>query len=85
MSQYIITMRWYVESDEQMEEELKNISLEDRNEKILNLLRHRENGTECCSTCPTRSNESAVVLDWKNFYQKKTIYMSVKKTKSNTE
>ena len=85
MSQYVVTMRWYVESDEQLEKEMKDLNLEDKNEKILNILQHRENGTECCGICPTRSNESSVVLDWKDFYDKKPIYMSVEKTKSITD
>ena len=85
MSQYVVTMRWYVESDEQLEKEMKDLDIEDKNEKILNILQHRGNGTVCCGICPTRSSESSVVLDWKDFYDKKPIYMSVKKTKSITD
>ena len=80
MSQYVVTMRWYVESDEQLEKEMKDLNLEDKNEKIINILQHRENGTGCCGICPTRSSESSVVLDWKDFYDKKPIYMSIEKT-----
>jgi len=83
MSQFVVTMRWYVESDEQLEEELESLSLEDKNEKILDILRHRENGTECCGSCPINSNESAVILDWKEFYGKKPIYMSIDKIKKS--
>jgi hypothetical protein len=83
MGQYVVTMRWYVESDEQIEEELASFNLEDKNEKILDILRHRENGTECCSICPMNLNESSIVLDWKDFYGKKPIYMSVDKIKKS--
>ena len=79
MSQYVVTMRWYVESDEKMENEMKDLNIEDKNEKILDILRHRENGSICCDSCPTRNNESEVVLEWKDFYDKKPIYMSVDK------
>ena len=85
MSQYVVTMRWYVESNEQFEGELESLNLEDKNKKILDILRHRENGTECCGSCPLNSNESSVVLDWKNFYGKKPIYMSVDKIKKSKE
>ena len=85
MSQYVVTMRWYIESNEQLEREIKNLDLVDKNEKILNILRHRENGTKCCEICPIRSSESSVVLDWKDFYNKKPIYMSMVKTKSTTD
>ena len=81
MSRYVVTMRWYIESDEQMEDEIKNLSLKDKNEKILNILRRRTNGSECCSSCPTQNNESEVILDWKDFYDKKPIYMSIKNIK----
>ena len=79
MSQYVVTMRWYVESGKKMEEEMKDLTIEDKNEKILDILRHRENGSICCDSCPTRNNESEVVLEWKDFYDKKPIYMSVDK------
>jgi len=77
MSRYVVTMRWYVESDEQLEKEMKDLSIDDKNEKILDILRHRTNGSASCSSCPTRNNESEVILDWKDFYDKKPIYMSV--------
>ena len=70
-------MRWYIESDNAIDKELKEISKDEKNEKILEILRHRSNGSKCCESCPTRNNESHVVLDWKDFYDKKPIYMSV--------
>ena len=79
MSQYVVTMRWYVESGKKMEEEMKDLTIEDKNEKILDILRHRENGSICCDSCPTHNSESEVVLEWKDFYDKKPIYMSVDK------
>ena len=77
MGRYVVTMRWYVESDEQLENEIKGLGVEEKNEKILDIIRHRKNGSSCCETCPTRNNESHIVLDWKDFYDKKPIYMSV--------
>ena len=82
MSQYIVTMRWYVESDDLFEKESMVLSKKDKKKKIIDILKHRENGTECCSNCPTHKNESSVVLDWKDFYEKKPIYMSVNKVRT---
>ena len=85
MSQYVVTMRWFVESDESLENEMKNLSIKDKNEKVLDILRHRTNGSESCGSCPTRNNESATILNWKDFYDKKPIYMNIEKTKSTTD
>ena len=85
MSQYVVTMRWFVESDESLEDEMKNLNIEAKNEKVLDILRHRTNGSESCGSCPTRNNESATILNWKDFYDKKPIYMNIEKTKSTTD
>ena len=45
MSQYVVTMRWYVESDDLFEKEIEKLNIEEKKEKIINILKHRENGT----------------------------------------
>ncbi|MAJ44964.1 MAG: hypothetical protein CMF96_09520 [Candidatus Marinimicrobia bacterium] len=74
-------MRWYVESDSAMEKELNELSNEEKNKKIVEILRHKTNGNKTCEGCPTRNNESHVVLEWKKFYEKKPTYMSIKNVK----
>ena len=81
MSQYVVTMRWYVESDEKMEGEIKDLNIEDKNKKIVEILHHKSNGEKCSDICPTKNCESYVVLDWKDFYDKKPIYMHSKNIK----
>ena len=85
MSQYVVTMRWYVESDDLFEKETEELNTKEKNKKIINILKHRENGTKCCQNCPTHKSESSVVLDWKDFYEKKPIYMSIDKLNIGSE
>lgn len=74
---YMITMRWYVETDENLV-----AGATDTDQKLLELLRHREDGSKSCSTCPTRNNEGYSILDYHFFMgEKKPVYMSVDKVK----
>tara|TARA_B100001029_G_C15057357_1_gene455470 strand:- start:587 stop:814 length:228 start_codon:yes stop_codon:yes gene_type:complete len=70
-------MRWYVESDNNFEKELTKLSIDEKNKKIAELVRHKSNGEKCSDLCATKNCESYIVLDWKDFYGKKPIYMSV--------
>ena len=49
--QYMVTMRWYVETDEELV-----AGAADTDEKLLEIVRHRKDGSKSCSTCPTRNN-----------------------------
>ena len=68
---YMVTMRWYVETDE----ELVSGSHES-DQKLLNLVRHQSNGKPCLPDCPTRNNEGYAVLDYHYFMGDKKPYMS---------
>jgi len=68
---YMVTMRWYVETDE----ELVPGAAETDN-KILEILRHRKDGSKSCSTCPTRNNEGYSILDYHYFMGNKDPYIS---------
>ena len=58
---YLITMRWYVETDE----------------KLLNLVQHRTDGKPVCKSCPTRNYEGYGILDYHHFMgDNKEVYMS---------
>ena len=50
--QYMVTMRWYVETDEELV-----AGAAETDEKLLEIVRHRKDGSKSCSTCPTRNNE----------------------------
>ncbi len=74
---YMITMRWYVETDKDMV-----AGAPETDQKLLELLRHREDGSTSCSTCPTRNNEGFAILNYNYFMgDKKPVYMSVDKVK----
>ncbi len=74
---YMITMRWYVETDEDMV-----AGAPETDEILLELLRHKEDGRESCSHCPTRNNEGYAILNYHYFMgDKKPVYMSVDKIK----
>lgn len=81
MSKYVVTMRWYVETDDDIEKSFKKLSKTKKDEKILNILRHNKNGKKSCDKCPSRHNEAHTVLEWKDFYDKKPIYISIKDIK----
>lgn len=74
---YMITMRWYVETDEDLV-----AGAQESDDKLLELLRHRKDGSSSCSTCPTRNNEGYAILNYHYFMgEKKPAYMSVDKVK----
>ena len=79
MSQYVVTLRWYVETDEAFEAEAAGLSLEEKENKILKMVQHRSDGSASCDTCPSRNNETFVVLDWYDYFKKKKIYISTDK------
>ena len=68
---YMVTMRWYVETDE----ELVSGSHES-DQKLLDLVRHQSIGKPCLPDCPTRNNEGYAVLDYHYFMGDKKPYMS---------
>lgn len=68
---YLVTLRWYVEIDEKLVPGSKR-----SDEKILEVLRHRINGTVSCSTCPTRNQEGYAILEHHDFMGDKTVYMN---------
>lgn len=73
-NRYIVTLRWQVETDE----ELVPGSAE-ANNKILNILRHKADGRPACSSCPTRNQEGIGILDYHYFSGDKPVYMTVDK------
>ena len=69
---YLVTMRWYVETDEELV-----AGAAETDEKLLEIVRHREDGSKSCSTCPTRNHEGYGILDYHYFMgDKKPVYMS---------
>ena len=75
---YMITMRWYVETDKDLV-----AGAQESDDKLLELLRHRADGSSSCSTCPTRNNEGYAILNYHYFMgEKKPVYMSVNKVKN---
>jgi hypothetical protein len=74
MNRYLITLRWYIETDEELVPGAK-----ETDEKLLEILRHRANGTRSCETCPTRNNEGYAILEYHDFMGEKPVYMSTEK------
>ena len=74
--QYMVTMRWYVETDEELV-----AGAAETDEKLLEIVRHRKDGSKSCSTCPTRNNEGFAVLDYHYFMGDKKPYMSTEMIK----
>ena len=56
---YLVTMRWYVETDEDLV-----AGSAESDEKLLEMVRHRNDGSKSCSTCPTRNHEGYGILDY---------------------
>ena len=73
---YMITMRWYVETDEELVS-----GSQESDQKLLDLVRHRSNGKPCLPDCPTRNNEGYAVLDYHYFMGDKDPYMSTEMIK----
>ena len=68
---YMVTMRWYIETDEELVP-----GAAEKDNKLLEILRHRKDGSKSCSTCPPRNNEGYSILDYHNFMGNKDPYMS---------
>ena len=67
---YSLTLHWYVETDEDLAP-----GSQEADEKILEILRHRLNGTASCSTCPTRNPDSYTIRRYDTVGEK-PVYMS---------
>lgn len=65
-------MRWYIETNEKLV-----AGAEETDKKLLNILRHRTDGSDSCKRCPTRHAEGYSILDYHNFMgDRKPVYMS---------
>ena len=74
---YLITMKWFVETDEELVS-----GATETDEKLLDLVRHRSNGKPCLPDCPTRNSAGYGILDHHYFMgDNKTVYMSSEKIK----
>ncbi|NOZ74360.1 MAG: hypothetical protein GXO90_03140 [FCB group bacterium] len=73
MKKYLITMRWFVESDEELTDE-----------KVLELLQHKKSGKPSCDTCPTRYAHGFAVLDHEDFMPGKPTYISTEEIQDET-
>ncbi|NQV38049.1 MAG: hypothetical protein HQ509_08615 [Candidatus Marinimicrobia bacterium] len=71
MKKYLITLRWFVESDEDITDD-----------KVLEILQHKKDGREACSSCPTRNAHGTAVLDHQAFMDRKPTYISTEQIKS---
>lgn len=65
MKKYLITLRWFVESEEDLTDD-----------RVLELLQHKNDGRKSCSSCPTRSAHGYAVLDHEAFMDRKPTYIS---------
>lgn len=70
MKKYLITLRWFVESEEEVTDD-----------KVLEILQHRKDGTPSCPNCPTRNAHGFAVLDHQDFMERKPVYISTKEIK----
>ena len=69
---YLVTMRWYVETDEDLV-----AGSAEADEKLLNMVRHQSNGKPCSPDCPTRNQEGYGILDYHHFMgDKKNVYLT---------
>ena len=74
---YLVTMRWYVETDEELV-----AGATETDEKLLDLVRRQSNGKPCLPDCPTKNIEGYGILDYHYFMgDNKTVYMSTDKIK----
>lgn len=74
MYRYLVTLRWYVEIDEELV-----AGSQEADEKILDTLRHRVDGSRSCKTCPTRHNQGYAILRHHDFMGNKPVYMTTEK------
>lgn len=69
---YLVTMRWYIETDEKLV-----AGAPETDERLLDILRHRTDGSKSCERCPTRHGEGYSILDYHYFMgDRKPVYMS---------
>lgn len=69
---YLVTMRWYIETDEKLV-----AGAQETDERLLDILRHRTDGSKSCGRCPTRHAEGYSILDYHYFMgDRKPVYMS---------
>ena len=74
---YLVTMRWYVETDEDLV-----AGSAEADEKLLEMVRHRNDGSKSCSTCPTRNHEGYGILDYHYFMgDNKKVYLTSEQIK----
>ena len=74
---YLVTMRWYVETDEDLV-----AGSAEADEKLLNIVRHRSNGEPCLDDCPTKNQEGYGILDYHHFMgDNKTVYLTSEQIK----
>ncbi|MEE9167756.1 MAG: hypothetical protein V3U24_09915 [Candidatus Neomarinimicrobiota bacterium] len=71
---YLVTLRWYIEMDEELVSGSK-----EADEKILEILRHRVDGSRSCNRCPTRNNEGYAILAYHDFMGDKPVYMAAER------
>lgn len=74
MYRYLVTLRWYIETDENLVAGSK-----EADDKILEILRHRIDGSRSCNRCPTRHNQGHAILAHHDFMGDKPVYMSKEK------
>ncbi len=69
---YLVTMRWYVETDEKL---VAGASETDK--KLLDLVQRKADGRPSCKSWPTRNYEGYGILDYHHFMgENKEVYMS---------
>ncbi len=74
---YLVTMRWYVETEEELV-----AGAAETDEKLLEIVRHRKDGSNSCSSCPTRNLEGYGILDYHHFMgDNKPVYMTTEQIK----
>ena len=74
---YLVTTRWYVETDEELV-----AGATETDEKLLDLVRRQSNGKPCLPDCSTKNIEGYGILDYHYFMgDNKTVYMSTDKIK----
>ena len=59
---YLVTTRWYVETDEELV-----AGATETDEKLLDLVRRQSNGKPCLPDCPTKNIEGYGILDYHYF------------------
>ena len=69
---YHVTLHWYVESDVKL-----TPRSQETDERILDVLRHRINGTPSCSSCPTRTPDNYTIVKSYDTDPDNKIYMSI--------